>query len=503
MRGAIVLFAACAPKIDPGPVPAEKALAEVRLVALPEPSAPDVYFAAMVLAGSSSDPIGGEGTAELVARALTDGGAAARSSEEVREALFPTGNAFDVVVERDVASVRLRCHRDHAALCADLFADALVLPRFDDADVARLREDALRAVGEGLLADEEALGREVLDAVLYQGHPYGHPVSGRAGVLPLLDAAELRVFHRAHYVREAMVVGLAGGFDDATRAHLAERLLAVPPLRMPDRAMIRPPATEGRTLLAVDTGTPVTGFWLGHPIEVDRNHPDWAAMQVATTALGAHRQSFGRLFRALRSDRGLNYGDYAYVEPWLERGRSSAQEQGTLRRLNRFAVWVRPTGVENGPFALKLALDEVDRWVAAGLEAQEFEDVRSYLRASVPLMAPDPGRRMLYALEAALTGTPDAIELLPAALDALTHEQVNAAIARHVDLTDLRIVAVSGEAEALVAALTGAGPTPMTYADGAAPPAGSQAERDAAVAAKAVGIAPEDATVVEAEGIFR
>src|SRR6185437_11895031 len=96
-----------------------------------------------------------EGTAALVARSLVDAGAADRSSEDVRNALFPTGNAFEVVVEREWASIRLR-------------------------------DDAIREVTDGLSSDEEVLGREVLEASIYQGHPYGHPPEGRAGVLPLI-----------------------------------------------------------------------------------------------------------------------------------------------------------------------------------------------------------------------------------------------------------------------------------------------------------------------------
>ncbi|MEQ1500582.1 MAG: pitrilysin family protein [Myxococcota bacterium] len=495
-----VLAAGCAPKIDPGPVAAEVAAAPVRLVARPVAAAPDVYFAAIVAAGSAYDPVGSEGIAALTLRATVDAGAGDRSAAEVRDALYPLGAAFDVVVDREWASIRLRCHRDHVAACTALFVDALVHPRFDDADVARLRDRSLEAVTDGMLADEETLGREVLDAALYEGHPYGHPPDGRSGVLPLLDAAAARAFHHRHYVRASMVVGIAGGFDDSAQAALAEALDAVPGLRPPELPLMQPAPVLGRSLVAVDTDTPVTGYWFGQPIALDRTDPDWAAIQVAITALGAHRQSFGRLFEALRGDRGLNYGDYAYVEPYIERG-SAMPDQGVLRRQNRFAVWVRPTSLDNGPFALKLAVDEVERWVADGLTADEFDDVRSYLRSGLPVLAADPGRRLVYALDAVATGTPDPFDTLPAALDALTVEQVNAAIRAHVDPKNLAVVAVSGEAAALVTALTEQTATPIVYADGAADP--SRAERDARVAGATLGIEADRVTVIDAEGVFR
>jgi zinc protease len=495
------LAAGCGPKISPGPVPTEVAQRPVRIVSQPAPDAPNLYLAALIGAGSSWDPVGAEGTALLTARALVDAGAGERSSDAMREALFPTGNAFEVVVDRDWASVRLRCHRDDALLCTSLFVDVLTRPRLDEVDVIRLRDQQLQELTDGMLADEEELGRELLEAAIYEGHRYGHPPEGRAGVLPLIDAGDLRLFHQAHYVREGMVVGAAGAVDEAVLAALADGLEAVPARMQPDHPLMSPEPVVGRTLVAADTSTPVTGFHLGHPVALDRRHEDWAAMWVAVTALGAHRQSFGRLFRALRGDRGLNYGDYAYVEPHVERAGSSDADQGVLREQNRFMVWVRPTSLENGPFALKLALDEVEAWVRDGLEPGEFDDIRAYLRSHLPLLAQDPGRRLLFALDAAATGTPDLLEAGGPALDALTVEAVNAAIGRHVDPTRLRIVAVTGEAGSLVDAITGDADTPITYTAG--DPDAALAERDERVAGGELAIEREGTWVIEAEGAFR
>lgn len=503
-------FAGCAPKIERGPVATEIAMRPVRLVELPVADAPNVYFAAIVAAGSAYDPVGQEGTASLVAGALVDAGAGDRSAEDVRNALFGTGNGFDVVVGREWTSIRLRCQKDDALLCAELFTDALAHPRFDPDDVARLRDRALQQVTDGLLSDEEALGLEVFDAALYEGHPYGHPPEGRSGVLPTIDADDLRTFYDAHYLRQMMVAGIAGAYDDATKDVFTGRLTHVRPGRRPafpldptgsSLALMAPAPVSGRSLVAVDTDTPVTGIHFGHPLDLDRNDPDWPAMLVATTALGAHRQTFGRLFRALRGDRGLNYGDYAYIEPYQERGRSPAPDQGVLRRQNRFVVWIRPTSIENGPFALKLAIDEVQDWVDHGLAPQEFADVRDYLRNGLPLLATDPGRRLLYALDAEATGTPNLLDTLPAALDALTEADVAAAIPRHIHPKDLRIVAVSGEAQRFADALVEQTPTPIVYDQGEADP--SRVERDGAVAAEILGIDRDAVSVVDASGVFR
>ena len=63
----LALLVACAPKIPVGPVPIEEAAKPVRLLEQADPSSPNVYFQAMIHAGSAADPIGQEGLAALTA----------------------------------------------------------------------------------------------------------------------------------------------------------------------------------------------------------------------------------------------------------------------------------------------------------------------------------------------------------------------------------------------------------------------------------------------------
>lgn len=492
----------CGPKIEPGAVKADAVAAPVRVLAQPDSTAPVVYLQAVIAAGSAYDRPGEEGLAALTARALVEAGAGERSFAAVKDALYPLGTGFEVVVDREWVSVRLACPKAYTAQCLSLFTDALTKPRFDEADVTRLREAAIYDVTDGLASDEEALAHEVLEGWLYEGHPYGHPVSGRAGVLPTFDREDLLRFYGDRYVRSAVLVGAGGGLDGAQLVDLGARLQTLPAKAAPELVMMAAPKFEGRHLLAVDTETPVTGYALGVPFAVDRNHADWPALFLAYTALGEHRQSHGRLFRELRTDRGLNYGDYAYLERFVQRGWSSMPEQGVLRSQPMTYLWLRPTGVENGAFLLKGAVDEWERFAKDGLTEPEFKDIQQYLGGRLRLLATDPGRRLAYALDAEATHTPNLLEVMPDAIAKLDLATVNAAIARDVHLEDLRIVAVTGDADGLVKALVEDSPTPIVYADGIVPDEAHSA-RDLELASKDLGIATENAKRRDAEGIFK
>ena len=61
--------------------------------------------------------------------------------------------------------------------------------------------------------------------------------------------------------------------------------------------------------------TRATAISLGAPLPLTRaSGVDFAALNIARAWLGEHRMSSGRLFQRLREVRGMNYGDYAYIE---------------------------------------------------------------------------------------------------------------------------------------------------------------------------------------------
>lgn len=491
----------CVPKIEKGPVPIDEAAKPVQILQMSDPNSPNIYIQAFIQTGSAMDPTGQEGLAHYTAKGMIGGGAASWSAEAFRNRLYTTGNEFKLVVDREYTSIRLRCHLDHADLCLETFLAALTQPTFENEAMARISEEALYHVTEGILSNEEALGDEVLNTVLYEGHPYGHPVAGRGGTLALLTPEYAKSFHATQYLRSTVRVGIGGGFNDTHLQTLQDGLQLLSTKMAPDRALQSPVRVTGRQLIVISTDTPVTGFHLGHNHVVTRGHEDWPALYLATLAFGAHRQSSGRLFESLRTQRGLNYGDYAYTEAFTQFGGSTFPEQGVTRRLPMFYLWLRPTSIANGPFALKLALSELEQWVEHGLEDEEFQTVKKYALGHLPLEAQNIGRRLSYALNGNISETPNLLETLPAKLEELTLEQVNAAVRRHITPDNLIIVSVSGEGSELVERLKAGQTTPIQYMN--VTPGPEQAKKDADIAVKELGIQFDQVEVREAKGLFR
>src|SRR3982074_2074870 len=117
------------------------------------------------------------------------------------------------------------------------------------------------------------------------------------------------------------------------------------------------PSTVGspRAIL-IEKQTRSVAFSLGTAIDVKRGDPDYAALLIAQSYLGQHRVAGGRLFNRMREVRGLNYGDYAYIE-YFPRGMFQIEPDPNLARQQQiFQIWIRPVPPETAHFSLRLAL---------------------------------------------------------------------------------------------------------------------------------------------------
>jgi zinc protease len=128
-----------------------------------------------------------------------------------------------------------------------------------------------------------------------------------------------------------------------------------------------------------------------------------------------------------------------------------------------FEVWVRTITTENAAFAIKAALREVEKLGQNGLTQEQFEFTRRFLKGYSRHFAESTYERLGYAIDDRYYGIDGHLARFRAALDALTLEDVNAAIRKHMKVDDLVIAAVTNDAEGLKRALTSGERTPVHY----------------------------------------
>src|SRR6185295_5235361 len=135
------------------------------------------------------------------------------------------------------------------------------------------------------------------------------------------------------------------------------------------------------------------------PISLTRADADWPALAVAASYFGQHRSSNSYLYQRLREARGLNYGDYAYIE-YFPRGMFQFQPDPNLgRRQQIFQIWIRPVEPQNGHFVLRAALYEYDRLMREGISREAFESTKEFLTKHIYVLLQTQDARLGYALD--------------------------------------------------------------------------------------------------------
>jgi len=221
---------------------------------------------------------------------------------------------------------------------------------------------------------------------------------------------------------------------------------------------------------------------------------------LAAAWLGQHRQFIGRLMQAIRGQRGLNYGAYAYAEHFTQEGWSRYPLPNDARRQQYFSIWLRPLRPETAHFAIRLAVRELRRLAEEGLTEAQLEHVRTFADSYYSLYLQTASRRIGFAMDDAFYGAATAyLEPLREGWRALDAAQLNAAIRRHLHPEQLSIAIVASEGDRLARAIANETESPVTYE--ASVPA-SVTEADRAIVSYPLGIPRERIRVVPLAQMF-
>jgi zinc protease len=464
-------------------------------------TSPLVTFRILFMAGSALDPAGKEGLASLTASMLAEGGSRSMRYDQIVEALYPMASSVNAQIDKEMTVFSGTTHVENLDRYYTLLRDMLLDPGFRAEDFKRLREDAINFLKVSLReSNDEELGKEHLYNVIYAGHPYGHHNSGKITSLEKLTIEDVRDFYRRNYTAANLTIGLAGGYPKGF-AEKVEADFAKLPEGSTERKRFEPPRLAAGTRIEMITrDTRSTAISMGFPIDAPRWSKDWPALALVASYFGQHRSSNSYLYQQLREARGLNYGDYAYIE-YFPRGMFQMTPDPNLGRQQQiFQIWIRPVEAENGMFTLRAALFEYDKLLRDGISQEAFETTREFLTKFANVLTQTQSARLGYALDSKYYDIPEYNAYIKAELAKLTLANVNAALRRHLRSDRMRIVMVTKDGAALREAIVKNTPSPIKY--NSAKPA-EILEEDKIIQTYKINVKPEDITIVPVAQVFQ
>lgn len=226
----------------------------------------------------------------------------------------------------DGGSAYLSALKENLDESLGLFATMLRVPRFEGADVERVRQSWIAGIKQEKARPNSAALR-LLPPLLYgQGHPYAIPFSGSGDEASIasLTRDDLLAYHQAYVRPEGSTLVVVGDTTLAEIVPLLEKHLGQ--WKGTGAAPAQPAVTEvalpskPRVFLVDQPGAIQANVYVGQlaPSSMDAKATEF---EIANSVLGGEFSS--RLNMNLREDKHWAYGSYSFVQaakgqrPWL------------------------------------------------------------------------------------------------------------------------------------------------------------------------------------------
>lgn len=472
-----------------------------RIIELKSPNDPTISFRILFNAGAQYDPAGKEGLAYITSQLVSDGATKALSYNEIQEKLFPLAAGFSINVSREIAVYTGRVHKDNLAAYLELFTQQIEQPAFNEDDFNRIKTDAINFISKNLkYSSDEELGKAALYDFIYKGTSYAHPVQGTEAGLKSITLDDVKAFYAKYYNRNNFVLGIGGGYDASLLSSLWSELQKLPEGVQPAAPVVKAAPITGRQLLVVDKGATSSAISIGYPIPVLRGTKDWYALAIANSWLGEHRNSSSHLYQVIREARGMNYGDYSYIEHYPNGGQLHLPPVNVPRREHLFEIWIRPVPNENAHFALRAALRELKKLADNGMTKEDFEITRGFLKKYILHYAPTTFTRLGYALDDKFYGLkePHLVQYAKA-LETLTLADVNQAVKKYLHYDNLKIAIITGNGQKLLDEMVTDTASPIHYTS---PKPQSVTDEDKEISVFPLQIGKDNAKLIGLEQLF-
>ncbi len=328
--------------------------------------------------GSSQDPAAKPGVATMVA-SLLDEGAGDLDSTAFRQRLDRRAIELNFNATRDQLRGTLRMLKDDRDEAFGLLRLALTAPRFEAADIERMRAQILsglrrQSTDPGSLAGLKFMAAEFGD------HPYGRPGNGTLESVPAITVDDLRDYTRRVVAKDALTIAVVGDVDAATLAKLLDDTFGALPAKGDLTPVAEVAASAPPQQYFIPLDVPQTVVMFGGP-GLKRADPDFMAGYIVSHILGGGGLS-SRLYHEVREKRGLAYSVSQYLS-WM--AHSALFLGNTATRADRAAETVDTIA------------REVKRMADDGPTQAELDEAKSYLKGS-QMLALDTSVKLASAL---------------------------------------------------------------------------------------------------------
>jgi zinc protease len=257
----------------------------LRVVLLERHNLPLLNVVAAVDAGTKDETEAGNGISHILEHYILFRGTEMRSGSQVALDVRRHGAYFNAHTGQDLTTFEISLPIEYADFALRNQKDILFSLKLTPSELDAEKEVILEEIRQ-IEDDPFRIGTALVYRNLFPGHPYRHPVSGRADSIKALTVEDVDRFYRARFVPSAMAVAVVGDFALADMEAKIRTVFGPVPKADSIAAPLPQPAPPAKTIeidLERDVEEAYIVIGAAGP---DYNDPDQYAAEVLTQALG-------------------------------------------------------------------------------------------------------------------------------------------------------------------------------------------------------------------------
>ncbi len=400
----------------------------------------ETVSATLVLHLGSEQALMGKGAAPELTGAMLMRGTTKHTRQELKDAFDKLKAQVFVMGDAENARVMITTERKAFPEVMQLVAEVLQHPAFPASELETLVKEQVTGLeyqkSEPQFQATQAL-RQHFDAQYPKGHPrHADNVDESLADLKAAKVEDLKAFHDAFYGAGAGDLAIVGDVDPAATKQLVEELFGawkapVAFARIPSAYVPVKPVEE-----KLETPDKANAFYVsGLTMPLADTDPDYPALLLGNYMLGGGALR-SRLADRIRQKDGLSYGVGSQL---------SAQSQDAKATWNAFAIY-NPANLAKLEVAFK---EEIARALDKGFTEQEIQDAKTaWLQGQASSRAQDRELAGRLASNLYLGRTMAWQADLERKVQALTNDQILAALHRHFDPTKISVFVAGDFAKA-------------------------------------------------------
>ncbi len=403
----------------------------IKVALLPKSTRGETVVARFRVILGDEEALAGRATAGSMAGAMLMRGSSGHTRQQIQDELDRLQASGSVSGSVSQASGQVQTTRENLADVIRLMAEIIRTPTFPTDEFETLKEQRLAGL-EQQRSDPNALAQIAVGRHMNPvpaGHPsYTQTVDEAVDAMEAVTLDEARVFYEDFYGPQLGTLGIVGDFDETEMRGVIEAALG--DWESPHAAVriatefVDPPAAD----LQIETPDKANAIFVARQnLALRDDNPDYPALVLGGYMIGGGVMN-SRLAKRIRQEDGLSYGVGGGING------HPIDESGSFLA---FAIYA-PENAE----ALEAAFqEEMQKVLDGGFAEEELEIAKQgYLQSRQLNRAQDPS--LVSALTQGLYFDRDLTwdAELEERLQAVTAQEVNAAVRRYLDLSKMTIV---------------------------------------------------------------